>query len=60
MRRKFTNFVIISMSMTALRSTKIKKYSLICMPNYKIPICLSVLFSFFYDNVIAIRCASSN
>ena len=27
------------MSMTALRSIKIKKCSLICMPNYKIPIC---------------------
>ena len=27
------------------------------MPNYKIPICF---FSFFYENVIAIRCISQN
>ena len=28
------------------------------MPNYKIPICLFP-FSFFYDNVIAIRCITA-
>ena len=41
----FTKAAIILMSMTALRSIKIKKCSLICMPNYKI---LMHLFAFFF------------
>ena len=34
------------MSMTALGSIKMKKCSLICMPNYKIPICFFAFFIF--------------